>query len=150
MGSAHLSVPNASPFFLSSAPALLARGGGFFLLAVLLLLGGGLLGVASRLALDAEQAGLRAFAAHQRVRPVRLLAGDGVPLQTGLLRVDERRDGRRQDATTRSERFFFYVKKNPGKKNVFRRANRSSSSSARGSVRTQRYTLISLDDHIPG
>ena len=90
MGSAHLSVPNASPFFLSSAPALLARGGGFFLLAVLLLLGGGLLGVASRLALDAEQAGLRAFAAHQRLRPVRLLAGDGVPLQTGILRVTGR------------------------------------------------------------
>ena len=149
MGSAHLSVPNASPFFFSAALALLARGGGFFLLAVLLLLGGGLLGVASRLALDAEQAGLRAFAAHQRVRPVRLLAGDGVPLQTGLLRVDERRDGRRQDATTRSERFFL-CEKEPGEKNVFRRANRSSSSSARGSVRTQRCTIISLDDHIPG
>ena len=118
MGSAHLSVSRASPFFLSAALALLAGGGGFFLLAVLLLLGGGLLGVASRLALDAEQAGLRAFAAHQRVRPVRLLAGDGVPLQTGLLRVDERRDGRRQDATTRSERFFL-CEKEPGEKKRF-------------------------------
>ena len=109
--------------FLSAAFALLpGGGGGFSLLAVLLLLGGGL-GVAPRrrLALDAEQAGLRAFAAHQRVRPVRLLAGDGVPLQTGLLRVDERRDGRRQDATTRSERFFFSREheKEPGEKKRF-------------------------------
>jgi hypothetical protein len=98
-------------FFLSLLSATLLSASVFLFFAILLFLHGGLgafVGSLAGFALDAEQLRFRGFATRQRVRPVRLLAGDGVPLQASLLRryKETRREERKRSGCV------FYKNKN--------------------------------------